>query len=58
MAINSGGYFINSDTLEKKIIFLYVHYIKIPWYICYFTCIFNRNLNSSYFIAILNCYLY
>ncbi|MFS7983574.1 hypothetical protein Hanom_Chr11g00976081 [Helianthus anomalus] len=47
----AGGYFINSDTLEKK-------YICISWYICYFTCIFNKNLKSSYFIAIFNCYLY
>ncbi|MFS7922490.1 hypothetical protein Hanom_Chr03g00249751 [Helianthus anomalus] len=37
---------------------LYVYYIKIPWYICYFTCIFIENLISSFFIAIFSCYLY
>ncbi|MFS8009828.1 hypothetical protein Hanom_Chr14g01289931 [Helianthus anomalus] len=34
------------------------NYIKIPWYIRYFTCIFNKNLKSNYFIAIFNRYLY
>ncbi|MFS7957429.1 hypothetical protein Hanom_Chr07g00666281 [Helianthus anomalus] len=37
---------------------MYVYYIKIPWYVCYFTCIFNKNLKFSYFIAIFNRYLY
>ncbi|KAF5800721.1 hypothetical protein HanXRQr2_Chr06g0239901 [Helianthus annuus] len=32
--------------------------MKISWYVRYFTCIFNKNLQSSYFIAIFNRYLY
>ncbi|MFS7916739.1 hypothetical protein Hanom_Chr03g00180861 [Helianthus anomalus] len=29
-----------------------IYYIKITWYICYFTCIFNKILKCSYFITI------